>query len=1540
MLNSIFQFIILFFYYLFISTFLVSWEFLKYITGDIVILITIIIVIIIILAILITTFYLTFIFVYLSYYFDLILKELWNGIVINVLNGFKMMFVLLAPLASFSSEVALACIIAFWDAFCPEKNLGICIGPERFFFLFQDLAKSFAIYVEIMILQMNAYQSLVMQFICDLLIYQPKFQSFFCAKAFYGFNYVEAILVNDTFVYIDQQFYDHIFSIMSIFASIAKFIIREGVDYVGRTVIFLLTEFLIIEKYIAIFGVVILALFLSIITGIIYSAFPPGIDPAYVGHNQTTSFDDMYDVMQTRLTGQILAIDPFRVYNESKFPCPPGVCEVYEHILLITNSTLYSIYIHIPMIMMWVDSLFCTLIHLRKCGKDFGLCDLFFSPIDGYLMHFLSYYIKKQEEAYSKWRYAGGEAGILLIEALLGVFNCQKKEGTVVHWNPDHLDNGGTTLVFEGADARFTCFGYRVSAAIWPICALLLHHGHCLCWACQISQDTLGEIHEIFKHTLTTTHGIPCNPFEQYEDVCCISKSKDHLFWQENCNYQTGASYTSFFYWIFQLEYLGQADKFINLEPIQCYWRVGTHVKFIDLFGKYYSYYYAINYNENNFVLNIYNSRKFYNNIVTDEFSDNFPFDYGSNMELHYFLTEFVEPAAVSGDLNSQFAAGPKFVFFGYDVHPEHQWPYDLTPYDPYSPFEPPRGTPDQYTIQYNTIAHKEELVEALKVMFYSFSAGCYGPNFLHYYGYIDFFHDNFGREDLNKVNSSHMDIPYLPYIHNKTYESFGLQGWDDDLPNNAFMWGNIGIPKQYSQFTPVNEAITVCPNYIKAREYAYQANRKLKGRKYWFNRVESGIKELKGIELFEALTECFYDLFHIDNPQWLIYKEQYVRQSKLHKTDGAYSNWRFSLTQLRPSVVIDLMNKHRFEYFEHVHEREAFIDHYNAIQNWFTNHIYTNNFFIDAIRKKYCRFFSIDPGPLSAFTHTEPNCDNIGSGKVWLKGCNKYHLATKHQHCYQKYKPPILIPKNEVSRQCGNTPLEKIEKDGCFEPAEGLSGMIYLYGCDKHLKFPYPVYIGIDDAVELCKFDKFSDLKSDWYDTEPTIRCEPTLWRGYLGAERHPGRFDNMSHTGNKIYRDQGRVSLFNYYYPTIHGLPGQFGNDVNNTFDWLPYREGPGSRLPRIATFFEQCFIILNATIRHQYANPETLESTDPVFALRPSTALSNFAFFFHYGSTEEAANYFLNNWKETEHFRNNTIGDNFHEKADHVDLIAKSYVTIRVMLEKYFLPKIMLNLLSDFVNTDANGYCYNILNGSVTYFPQPEVDEFRCFEILNHVEIFLKYFIKQNAESWFWLWIDDVDDEYPYNLITRATIIIPEILRDINTVLQIISDVDYFGNIYHNDYLLAANVIWQYLVMLNQNTTRELYNRYIDFDMEEAMKFCANGDEDPIYFSDVDDEFYGMELPKTECLIYMQSIKMEHEDQIYSDFLDVLFSPTTHLCSKILHFYENVYDFGMSATQMSYFVSHQYQVDLFKDMVENCEYNPVQRKHPVQLQEWNEI
>jgi hypothetical protein len=806
-----------------------------------------------------------------------------NGIVFTFMNGFRGIFALLVPLFGTFNEILIAMGISFWNHFCPEQDLGICIGAERYLYILFDFSNSFAILFELMVLQSQTYQALIFEFICSLGIYAPEYETFFCFETPFRHEYIEGLLANETFTYINQNVYDEIDSVMSVIASFAKLMVREGLDYFGRTLIFLAVLFLIILQYATVFGIVVAAFFLSVLTGIIYSVFPPEIQDfntttSFI--NATQSFTDVYDIMQTRLTSEILKIDPFRIYNESDFPCPPGVCELFENVLIQTNSTLYNVYINIPVIFMFADSLICGILNIHSCGSDLGICDFLFSLESGIFVKGISILITNLVNSINT----------ICLPKILDIQWClgSLKLGSFgMDWDGvrdrglgDLLYSWGLLYMCSNSDL-FDCddiatwFAHGIVAPMNLLCETLTTIGDCPCWAC--STDSLNTtVLGLFQNMPFTKFGkVPCNILAPEIDACCLS-GLDYIYYDENCNQVTGSFYKSIFYYVYQLVYFGEAEDILSRKPLRCKYPIGYGYGFLehDIIPKYQNY-----------------------------FEGNFP-----------------DVVIESSNRDS----GPKPIFI---------WPSFIT------------TTPEfEYLYKlWNTyktdILPGSNIFVAFKRLLYSFTIGCYGPNFLSYHFTDLFAFDDSGITYLDWG----IDNPYDDLEFKSDFED--LTGYDREAP--AIYLGN-GI-KHILDNPP--KLLQICPlNLELVKEIEDGSSTIEVGNKYQVLIMNSMIKQLREQWLGYSLYNILNDL----SISVLSYK-------KRNEFSGTYNiPFDIYVGEIRPSILLRLLENNKWDLLSKIRDIDEIalniteILDYKKTPTEFWNYVDTND---------VCRVYTVDPG-------------------------------------------------------------------------------------------------------------------------------------------------------------------------------------------------------------------------------------------------------------------------------------------------------------------------------------------------------------------------------------------------------------------------------------------------------------------------------------------------------------------------------------------------------------------------------------------------
>lgn len=851
MLNSIIQYTLIYIVNVIITSVIVSWDILKYAVNNATVSLPFFIIILLIIAFLVVLNLITWFWVWVVYFLDQLIKTLFNLFVIDVLNGFSSVFGLIVPLLGTVNEIIIAMVISFWEYFCPEQNLGVCTEPERLLFIFFDFANSFAIFFELIIVQLNVYRALIFQFICDLAIYKPEFETFFCVNDF-RYKFIDRIVANETFSYINQQVYDDIASVMEVVGSFARFMVKEGIDYAGRALIFLMVESLIIFKYFLIASVVILQFALAVIVGIIYSAHPPKArGPEFNITLTTPTFEQTFDLYASRFTNQILLIEPFDVWNKSRFPCPPGYCEVLEEVMIQTNYTLYSIYHHVPNLFLWLDSFLCTMKHLHSCGKDFGICEFLFGD-DAIFREFLKLIFQQ-------------------IDA----------------WLPSFLDNvmdlsGGVDLLVEAS--RNTC-NFFTSL------------GECPCWVCPLDPQRQNEIYNILGTSPQSNLGVPCNPFLPGEGACCLSEAAGYTFFDKNCFERDGSSYTSIFYYIYQLTFHGNAKEFLSPKPFKCKFPWGMMYNFLTQevttnYWKYFSINYYVQLRDITYLTYL-----------------------GTFIGRIFGVGFFPRSSGLSGQINEINTMNLQYLTY------EWSWEHKDLENGVFNP-----------------------MYQSYKILLYSFTVGCYGPNFLNYY-FDDIQYDWKGFSDWR--------VPYNPWESLWFKYDLYLLGYTSELYKEPPYYDVLTLPtpltNQYTYF--LDEAYsqdfqTICPLYLKIKRTGPNPDFYFtRGNLYFFTMTASMINEFYELYLKKNLDEF--------------------------SNDYGISSSRVLWQEIRPSTLYNLLKKEKYDLLPKW-DNQIEIAVNNIINNNLTEVILnydTRNIFWQELRNKYdtiddiCTFYSVDPG-------------------------------------------------------------------------------------------------------------------------------------------------------------------------------------------------------------------------------------------------------------------------------------------------------------------------------------------------------------------------------------------------------------------------------------------------------------------------------------------------------------------------------------------------------------------------------------------------
>ena len=793
--------------------------------------------------------------------------------------------------------------IAFWEHFCPEKDFGICIGAERLLYFFEDMANGFAIFFELIIIQSNIYQTLILEFICGLTVYNPSFEQFFCNTIPLRHLYIEQLIANETFTYIDQNVYDHIEQVAELFASFARLMIREGLDYFGRTLIFLVALGLIFVKYIFIGATIVTAFFLAVITGMIYSSFPPEVK---FGFNTTTTFEEAYDIMQDKLVTQLLQIDAFKLYNDSKFPCPPGVCDLYKSILIQVNETLHSIYLKVPIIFMWVDLVSCYAVDIKECGHKFGICELFFGYdkdneelgkqnglIFSAIYKILNLIISTPDYICILWK--GGNCltkkkrqkyyGHLDPKSLMDTC-CSKSVGDIgsglfstiyTSFTVGFLFNvfgvvANTKCALKLGGDQFAigdlaeCFVYELLDVPRAICEKIVKPqfnqrgrpvARCVCDTCPIDLDTANEINTLIKPLPIVTTGVPCNPFGNQADACCVGGS-NYRYWTDNCEIIKGGKYKSIFWGIYSLIFYGDTTGLQGELPFRCEDPLGYIFFLLERVVQFDERYFGNTFEESlEKMIYYYDDGDTYDNIPKSLVE---PFVNFNSMDFQYAYFDFHSVGY------EKFLEDRNFL---YPMYREH------------------------------------------RNLMYSLTTGCYGPHFLAYYytnlyrcySYCgidswkpDILGGFFGGYNYNNnpnvYPTIYDDYDFLEIVNTGVYEPTGGQMFRQA----PYYWENIGIK------TFELDEVTICPLYRKMKTYTtdFGFSEFDLGTEYLFLLYNSMVKELREVFFSSNINNAFINIVYD--------RHEYRKRDKFIEQ----SVFEIYPQEIRPSVFYEILEQNK----------------------------------------------------------------------------------------------------------------------------------------------------------------------------------------------------------------------------------------------------------------------------------------------------------------------------------------------------------------------------------------------------------------------------------------------------------------------------------------------------------------------------------------------------------------------------------------------------------------------------------------------------
>jgi hypothetical protein len=104
-------------------------------------------------------------------------------------------------------------------------------------------------------------------------------------------------------------------------------------------------------------------------------------------------------------------------------------------------------------------------------------------------------------------------------------------------------------------------------------------------------------------------------------------------------------------------------------------------------------------------------------------------------------------------------------------------------------------------------------------------------------------------------------------------------------------------------------------------------------------------------------------------------------------------------------------------------------------------------------------------------------------------------------------------------------------------------------------------------------------------------------------------------------------------------------------------------------------------------------------------------------------------------------------------------------------------------------------------------------------------------------------------------------------------------------------AQNILYNYIEKLNEETTND-FNAKTPFNAQDAIDFCTEINEQKL---DDDNNKYGMGMPKTECVMYMNALEQN------VSFRDFFFAYNSTTCAIVKYFLTNIFNLGLSSQQI---------------------------------------
>jgi len=345
---------------------------------------------------------------------------------------------------------------------------------------------------------------------------------------FAGHKHIQrvSLMFNETVMYISPSVYSTIEQISLYVVVVLDVLINIIIPNGMIIYLFLSVLALIVWKYVLLaLASVIVTLILNIILSIQYFVFIDRIQPPLI--NTTSSYISSTIYTQSayfRFKDSLLEINPTVLLLSEDAPGNRELRLVLAEFAISLDNMLLLAYENFPYVLMIGDSFICTIFHFKECGAQFGLCELLFDEVDGFIM-------KPLITLNRYW------------EQLDAAFD-------VIPNIPDEFISG----TFEN------------------ICVQLFlsfkSENGCPCEACKFTGVTKESFERVsvFLGDLGFENAAPCDPFGQ----CCLIAAIDYQYYDSMCELQQGDWYTSIFYFIFPAQFLPGAGEFELITPPYC----------------------------------------------------------------------------------------------------------------------------------------------------------------------------------------------------------------------------------------------------------------------------------------------------------------------------------------------------------------------------------------------------------------------------------------------------------------------------------------------------------------------------------------------------------------------------------------------------------------------------------------------------------------------------------------------------------------------------------------------------------------------------------------------------------------------------------------------------------------------------------------------------------------------------------------------------------------------------------------------------------